>query len=150
MDESQGLQLLRNKLQGRSTEDGAVDLLNALDYVPLEITQAAAYINRRARISVSDYLNEFCRNDKKESLLHWDAGDFRRDESASNSIVTTWQMSFEHIHEEKRSAADLLSLMSFFNLQGIQESILRRYSNVAKQGNEDMADDVFNEDLDTL
>jgi hypothetical protein len=59
-------------------------------------------------------------------------------------------MSFEYIREKRRSAADLLSLMSFFNPQGIQESILRRYSNVAKQGNEDKADDVFNGDLDTL
>jgi len=37
-------------------------------------------------------------------------------------------MSFEQIREERRSAADLLSLMSFFNPQGIPESVLRNYS----------------------
>jgi tetratricopeptide (TPR) repeat protein len=152
MDESQGLQLLRNKLQDTSTEDGAVDLLRALDYIPLAITQAAAYINRRARMTVSGYLDEFCRNDKKkENLLNRDAGDLRRDDSALNSVVTTWQISFERIREERPSAADLLSLMSFFNPQGIPESILRRHSrNVAKPDDEDEAESAFDEDFDTL
>lgn len=38
MDESQDLQLLRNKLRDTSNEDGAADLLRALDYVHLAIT----------------------------------------------------------------------------------------------------------------
>jgi hypothetical protein len=38
MDESQALQLLRNKLRDTSNEDGAADLLRALDYVHLAIT----------------------------------------------------------------------------------------------------------------
>ncbi|KAF2174719.1 TPR-like protein [Zopfia rhizophila CBS 207.26] len=152
MDESQALDLFQNKLHSASSEEGAANLLSALDYIPLAITQAAAFINRRGRITASGYLDEFRRNDKKrESLLNWDSGDLRRDESASNSVVLTWQMSFERIHEQRRSAADLLSLMSFFNPQGIPEWILRRHSrSVAKTGDEDEADNVFDEDLDTL
>lgn len=152
MDESQALQLLRNKLRDASNEDGAADLLRALDYVPLTITQAAAYINRRARITASSCLNEFRRNDKKkESLLNRDAGDLRRDESASNSVVTTWQISFERIREENQSATDLLSLMSFFNPQGIPESILRmQRRSAAKTVDEEEADSEFDDGLDTL
>ncbi|KAF2190151.1 TPR-like protein [Zopfia rhizophila CBS 207.26] len=152
MDESQGLQLLRNRLQDTSTDEGAVDLLRALDCIPLAITQAAAYINRRARMTISRYLDEFRSNDeKRENLLNWDAGDLRRDKGASNSVVTTWQMSFERIRQERPSAADLLSLMSFFNPQGIPESILRRHSRtVARLGCEDEADGVFDEDFDIL
>jgi hypothetical protein len=90
MDEGQGLQLLRNKLQAMSHEEGAaVDLLRTLDYMPLAITQAAAYINRRARMTIAGYLSEFRANDKRcESLLNQDAGDLRRDNSASNSSGT--------------------------------------------------------------
>ncbi|KAF2175475.1 TPR-like protein [Zopfia rhizophila CBS 207.26] len=151
MDESQGLQLLYNKLQDASHGESAVDLLRALDYIPLAITQAAAYINRRARMTISGYLDEFRKNDKKkENLLNWDAGDFRRDTSASNSVVTTWQISFERIREERPSAADLLSLMSFFNPQGIPESILRKYSRNAAELDEDAADAAFDEDFETL
>jgi tetratricopeptide (TPR) repeat protein len=152
MDENQALDLFRNKLQDASNEEGAADLLRALDYIPLAITQAAAFISRRGRITASGYLDEFRRNDKKrESLLNWDSGDLRRDQSASNSVVLTWQISFECIREQRRSAADLLSLMSFFNPQGIPEWILRTHSrSVAKTGDKDEADSAFDEDLDTL
>jgi tetratricopeptide (TPR) repeat protein len=155
MDEGEGLQLLRNKLQDPPIEESAVELLHALNHIPLAITQAAAYINRRARITVAGYLDEFWGNNKKrESLLNWDAGELRRDESASNSVVITWQMSFERIRKERQSATDLLSLMSFFNPQGIPESTLQRYSRgaagTAEPDTEDEADSAFNEDLDTL
>ncbi|KAI4940873.1 hypothetical protein J4E91_011130 [Alternaria rosae] len=158
MDEGEGLQLLRNKLQDPPLEESAVDLLRALDCIPLAVAQAAAYINRRGRITVASYLAEFRENSKKrESLLNWDAGELRRDESASNSVVTTWQMSFEQIQRERRSAAELLSLMSFFNPQGIPESVLRRHSREAArragledEEEEEDADSAFDEDLDTL
>jgi tetratricopeptide (TPR) repeat protein len=150
MDESQALYLFRSKIQDLPNEEGAADLVCALDYIPLAITQAAAFINRRGRITASGYLDEFQRNDKRrESLLNWDAGDLRRDERASNSVVLTWQMSFERIREQRHSAADLLSLMSFFNPQGIPEWILRSYSREAAQTSEE-ADNAFDMDLDIL
>lgn len=152
IDKNQGLQLLRNKLQDTSAEEGAVDLLRALNYMPLTITQAAAYIHQRARITIQGYLAEFRANDKKrENLLHRDAGDLRRDASTSNSVVTTWQISFEHIQHKRPSTTNLLSLMSFFNPQGILESILRDSRRaIAEPGYEDEADDMFNEDFDIL
>ncbi|KAF2677737.1 TPR-like protein [Lentithecium fluviatile CBS 122367] len=156
MDESQGLQLLRNKLPAVSHEEGAaVDMLRTLDCMPLAITQAAAYINRRARMTIAGYLDEFRANDKqRESLLNQDAGDLRRDDSASNSVVTTWQMSFKRIQQERPSAAELLSLMSFFNPQGIPEKTLRRHNRTAARAgaldDEGEADRMFTEDLDTL
>jgi hypothetical protein len=152
MDESQALHLFRSKMQDASNKEGAADLVCALDYIPLAITQAAAFINRRGRITPSSYLDEFQRNDKKrESLLNRNAGDLRRDQRALNSVVLTWQMSFERIHKQRHSAADLLSLMSFFNPQGIPEWILRSYSRgVAQTSNDEEADSAFDEDLDIL
>lgn len=158
MNESEGLQLLGNKLRDAPAEESAVELLHALDCIPLAITQAAAYINRRARMTVAGYLKEFQSSSKKrESLLNWDSGELRRDTSAFNSVVTTWQMSFEQIRHERRSAAELLSLMSFFNPQGIPESTLRRFSRDAAgaagaegKGDEEEADSAFNDDLDML
>ena len=152
MDAGQSLQLLRNKLEDMPDQEGAAELVRALDFLPLAITQAAAYINRGARMTVSGYIDQFRRNDKrKESLLNSDLGDLRRDESASNSVMLTWQISFERIREEKQSAADLLSLMSFFNPQGIPESILRKHSGtLARPGCENEAYSAFDEDLNIL
>ena len=48
MDSSEAFQILRNKLNGRLDEDAAADLIYVLDFIPLAVNQAAAYINRRA------------------------------------------------------------------------------------------------------
>ncbi|KAI4941351.1 hypothetical protein J4E91_010796 [Alternaria rosae] len=118
MNEGEGLQLLHHKLHDPPIEESAMELLRARE---------AAYINRHSHITVASYVKEFRRNNKKrQSLPNWDAGELRRDEIASNSVVTTWQILFEQIRQERRSAVELLSLMSFFNPQGIPESTLRR------------------------
>jgi hypothetical protein len=65
MDVGEGLQLLRNKLEDQPFKESAVELLRALDCIPLAISQAAAYINRRARMTVASYLDEFWKNNKK-------------------------------------------------------------------------------------
>ncbi|KAF2195356.1 hypothetical protein K469DRAFT_543332, partial [Zopfia rhizophila CBS 207.26] len=64
--------LLRNKLLATSNEEGAaMKLLRTLDYMPLAITQATAYINRRARMTIAGYVDEFHANNKRrESLLN--------------------------------------------------------------------------------
>ncbi|VTO85059.1 unnamed protein product [Fusarium graminearum] len=155
MDDTRGLRLLQNKLNGDFDKDAAVDLLRALDYIPLAITQAAAYINRRApRASVQTYLDAFRESDKKKgSLLNRDAGDLRRDETVSNSVVTTWLVTFEQIRRERPSAAKLLSFISFFNPQGIPVFVLHDYNtgltdNVDRDA--EAESDDFEDDLDVL
>ncbi|KAH7111546.1 hypothetical protein EDB81DRAFT_355668 [Dactylonectria macrodidyma] len=153
MDDAQALQLFRNKLQGDFDKNAAGDLLRALDYIPLAVTQAAAYINRRApRISVKTYLEAFRKSDKKKgSLLMSDKGDVRRDEAVSNSVVTTWQVTFEQIRRERPSAANLLSFMSFFNPQGIPEFVLHNYNGDLEDNvDRDEDSDEFEDDLDVL
>ncbi|RYP74430.1 hypothetical protein DL769_004007 [Monosporascus sp. CRB-8-3] len=153
MDHAQGLQLLRNKMNGDFDKDSAADLLRALDYIPLAITQAAAYINRRApRVSVRTYLETMQKSDKKKgSLLNSDAGDLRRDETVSNSVVTTWQVTFEQIRRERPSAANLLSFMSFFNPQGIPEFVLHNYDTDLTDTVDTVAErDDFEDDIDVL
>jgi tetratricopeptide (TPR) repeat protein len=118
--------LLRKKLGDKIDTEGIDELAAALEYMPLALVQAAAYIQKRApHYSVQRYLEEFRRSDKrKASLLNQEAGHLRRDEEAKNSIIVTWQISFEHIRSMRRSAADVLSLMSFFDRQGIPKALL--------------------------
>lgn len=128
----QGVELLRNKLShpfDDATSASASKLLAALSYMPLAITQAVAYINKHwPRTTVASYARDLHTSDKRrEKLLREATADLRRDEEASNSILATWQITFERIREEKPSATDLLSFMSFFNPQGIPELIIRHY-----------------------
>jgi hypothetical protein len=131
MDKVQSLQLLRNKLQDASSVESAAELVHALHYMPLAITQAAAYINRRAHMTIKGYLREFNESSKKkESLLNWETSDLRRDVIA---------------------AADFLSLMSTFNPQEIPEPVLRRRGQVAATvGNEEDPNNEFEADVDLL
>jgi hypothetical protein len=127
MRKTDALKLLSKQLGDYFEEDIGANLVETLDYIPLAITQASAYICREApRTSISKYLEKLQRSRRaKENILNHDSGDPWRDASASNSVMTTWQISFEQIHTSRPSAADLLSLMSFFDRQGIPEDLLR-------------------------
>jgi hypothetical protein len=127
MEEEFALALVQKKLGDHLDQhQPSLKLVQELDCMPLAITQAAAYISwKTPAISMADYLKTFQRKDKsKTKLLAFDGMDIRRDEEASNSIITTWQISFEHIQEKRPTAAQLLSLMSFFDRQGIPKSML--------------------------
>ena len=45
MDQEDALSLLRNKLEGSFDQNDAVALVEAPDYMPLAMSQAAAYIS---------------------------------------------------------------------------------------------------------
>jgi tetratricopeptide (TPR) repeat protein len=151
MDDAAAQALLRKKLGDEGEKSGnnsdgdsnndIAKLAAALDHMPLALVQAAAYIRQRTpRCSVQQYLEEYRQSDSSAtSLLNQGAGHLRRDEAASNAILITWQISFDHIRSTKKSAAGLLSLMSFFDRQGIQEALLR--------GQSSAADDRFEDDV---
>lgn len=152
MGQRDALSLLQNQLKGGYGRDAtkqkdATKLVAELDYMPLAITQAAAYINQRApRTTVSSYLRDIRKGSQNMTkLLQTDLGDTRRDGTASNSILSTWQLSFEHIRKERPSTTRLLSLMSCFNRQGIPDSLLDgSYSEFSDDN------DNFEDDLSTL
>jgi hypothetical protein len=127
IDKAEGLALFEKKLGPQGNNSDAAKLAAELEYMPLAIVQAAAYILQRApRCSVAKYLDEYRKSERKRtSLLDYDEGHLRRDWEAKNSIIVTWQISFEYIQQTRSSAADLLSLMSFFDRQGIPEDLLR-------------------------
>ncbi|RMZ81399.1 hypothetical protein DV738_g2283, partial [Chaetothyriales sp. CBS 135597] len=124
------LENVQNRLEIRYPDSDIVELVTTLEFMPLAIVQAAAYISELApRCTVRKYLEQFRQSEpERTSLLYYEGGQLRRDQEAGNSIIITWQTSFDYIHKTRRSAADLLSLMSFFDRQGIPESLLRRPS----------------------
>ena len=126
MSERYALALCRKKLKGEDNEDEVLELLRNLEYMPLAISQAAAYIRQQApRVTISKYLKDFRRSEKdRASLLNNAVRDPRRDGKASNSVLATWQISFEYIQTDQSSATRLLSLMSFFDRQGIPEKLI--------------------------
>ncbi|GIZ49813.1 hypothetical protein CKM354_001283800 [Cercospora kikuchii] len=125
MNEEEARSLLVSKVKGESADDGI--LVRALDYMPLAIAQAAAYIRERGpRCSVQQYLKELEQNrTSRTSLLRRHVPLPSRDAEASNAVMLTWQISFEHIYKTQKSAAELLSVMSFCDRLAIQEILIR-------------------------
>lgn len=81
----------------------ATKLVVALEYMPLAIVQAAAYISQKSpRYSVQRYLEQFMSNGRiKKTLPTYDGGKHEQDEEVENPVIVTWQISFSYIHQAR-------------------------------------------------
>ncbi|KAJ5973175.1 hypothetical protein N7481_010385 [Penicillium waksmanii] len=149
MEESEALELLQRTLRQPSESSECQHLVNALEFTPLAIVQAASCIrNRGPRYSVSQYLKDFQGSDNHATkLLETQAGHLYRDWEAKNSILVTWHISFDYIRQTKPSAAKLLSLMSLFDRQGIPENLIRHQSNANYTSKAGLLDDLWDREI---
>ena len=101
-------------------------LLDELTYLPLAITQVAAYLSRNF-LSIQKYL-KLLRGTEQDivGLISRDFPDSTRYPSSQNAIATTWLVSFDQIRKFHSNAADLLSFMSCIELKTIPQSLLPR------------------------
>ncbi|KAF4547238.1 Tetratricopeptide repeat-containing protein 4 [Elsinoe fawcettii] len=118
--------LLERRLPRQSDPAAAQELVGILEYMPLAISQAASYIAKRgSRCPIARYLAKLKKSEKSGlSLLQRASTEVRRDYRASNSILLTCHISFEHIRDIRRSAADLLSRLSFYDHQSIPDMLV--------------------------
>ncbi|KAJ6152568.1 hypothetical protein N7497_006887 [Penicillium chrysogenum] len=114
---AEALDLIRKKLDDCAEREELVQLVEELEFMPLAIVQAASYIAHRApQCSALQYLEKLRQGDREaRKLLNHEGKHIHRDWEAKNSILLTWQISFDHIRRIRQSTADLLSLMSFFD-----------------------------------
>jgi tetratricopeptide (TPR) repeat protein len=121
----------RHLLQKTIREDELNDresmaLLEALEFLPLAITQAAAYI-RANGVSLEDYLESLRASDEEvKDLLDENLYDPGRDLEIRNSVFQTLKISFDRIRKQNPRAADMLSLMAVLDRQAIQDKLIRR------------------------
>jgi hypothetical protein len=99
----------------------AGELDQALDHIPLAISQAAAYIQSESpRMSLQQYLDELRKNDcRRWTLLKHESPDLGREHETSNAVLTIWSMSFSKVQSMRPSAANMPALTSFFDGQHI-------------------------------
>lgn len=99
-------------------------LLQQLAYLPLAITQAAAYINSN-QVTVSEYLSLMEETEEQMiALLSEDFEDEGRYRDAKNPIATTWLISFEQIRLKHPLAVDYLAHMSCLDPNNIPDLLL--------------------------
>ena len=123
---NESVRLLQTRLP-ETNEEEALQLVAELENIPLAITPAGAYIQELSPVlSATDYLEMIRRNSNdREALLNEDSGDLRRYIEGSNSVIATWEITFDHIRTNFKSAARLLSLMAYLNRQALTQSLIK-------------------------
>ncbi|KAJ5494608.1 Tetratricopeptide-like helical [Penicillium fimorum] len=102
----------------------ASTLLEQLSFLPLAISQAAAYVNEND-ISISDYLSLLKQQEiSAAELLSEEFEDDGRYAEIQNPVITTWLVSFYQIQQLDSLATDYLSFMACINPRDIPRSIL--------------------------
>ncbi|KAJ5141862.1 hypothetical protein N7526_002857 [Penicillium atrosanguineum] len=95
--------------------------MDALESIPLAIL----YSKSSASLFGST-ISDFQKSDREVAkLLRTEVGYAYRNWEAKNLILVTWQISFDYIRQTKPSTAELLSLKSFFDRQGILKNLVR-------------------------
>jgi hypothetical protein len=104
--------------------DGVEELLRKLTYLPLTISQAAAYINVK-KLPITAYLR-LC-NHTNEGMINL-LSTYLRDEThyskTQGAMATTWIVSFTAICEADGVAARLLSFIRWIEPKSIPQSVL--------------------------
>ncbi|UKZ80984.1 hypothetical protein TrVFT333_008751 [Trichoderma virens FT-333] len=121
--------------RGKDSEDDAGDhdndedrgigqLLEELQWLPLAISQAGAYM-RRAETTVREYLAMLSNNDERWPLLKEEQFDLHRKHGVPNSILKTWSISIARIEQENMLASEVLRVMAYFDNRDIPHAIIR-------------------------
>ena len=106
-------------------DDVAKELLRNLDYLPLAIKQATAYINAK-KMPATTYLEVLNKteHDMVELLREGFVSSNQAQRKSQTAVLTTWLISFKQIQKSNRDAANLLYFISHIEPKGIPESLL--------------------------
>ena len=121
-DEAQAL--LGKNLVRDTSQDDQFALFESLDYLPLAIAQAAAFMIKR-RKRVAEYLDLIQDDSTRSQILSQRNYIHDRVERSSDSIVSTWWVTFRSIKRENARAAELLTMMSLLDRHEIPVSIMQ-------------------------
>ncbi|KAI1500989.1 putative kinesin light chain 1 [Biscogniauxia marginata] len=97
----------RVKKEPLEDEAAVIELLEGLTFLPLAISQAAAYLNQN-----------------QIPIKNKDFFDNTRHLESQNAVATTWFVSFKQIRKSDNAAAELLSFISCIESKAIPQSIL--------------------------
>lgn len=115
--------LLQTCPQDEHSEEAATNLIQALEYLPLALRQAVAFMTIKS-IPASKYLDLFNQNEATSRALLSDEIGADIKDGARNVVGKTWIISFNQIKGSDSTAVKLLSFMSFIDRQDISKSIL--------------------------
>lgn len=118
--------LFWGKLKAYMDEKILLPLLKNLEYLPLAITQAIAFILENG-ISMADYLRLLTSGEEESiKLLSDELHDERRYSDVPHSVIKSFNLSFDLLKKREPRSAELLSQMCYLDRQKISCSCFSR------------------------
>ncbi|KAL8939164.1 MAG: hypothetical protein Q9211_002858 [Gyalolechia sp. 1 TL-2023] len=128
MDGEEATKLLRARLGNVTLADDHVPTLcSLLENLPLTLVQAAVFIQANS-VTVKKYLYLLKQDDTTVDLLSKEFEATGRDSGTPRSVAATWMISFRQIERPNSIASEFLSLMSYFDWQGIPKAFISEYN----------------------
>ncbi|KAH7140327.1 P-loop containing nucleoside triphosphate hydrolase protein [Dactylonectria estremocensis] len=119
--EAQSLLETTRNTQTNNEEVEVATLLEELQWLPLAVSQAGAYM-RRTRTSVKDYLSLLAQS--RYNVLRIAENDRHRRLNVTNNVLDTWGISIRRLQHENTRAYRILHVIAYLDNQNIGEEIL--------------------------
>ncbi|KAK1770253.1 hypothetical protein QBC33DRAFT_617537 [Phialemonium atrogriseum] len=117
------LETSRNEKISSEEVGDAGKLLEKLQWLPLAISQAGAYL-RRTSMMITEYLSRLEEEKERWRVLEATEFDRHRRPNVPNSILETWSISIERIRLGNEMAYKILHIIAYVNNQNIPFEIL--------------------------
>lgn len=129
------LEVMRDKKASFEELDDVETLLRELEWFPLAISQAGAYM-RRMKTTASGYLSLLRESKRRWDTLKTTEFDRHRRPEMPNSVLDTWTVSMERIQTENKVAYQVLHIIAYLDNQNLPRELIIK---ISKCSNEDTA-----------
>lgn len=99
----------------------ATELSRMMDGLPLALDLAGAYI-RETGYTLARYQKEY--QERRVQLLQWRRQEPREYSDYTESVATTWSLSFQRVEDQCPAAIDLLRFCAFLSPDAIPEALI--------------------------
>ncbi|KAL6804166.1 P-loop containing nucleoside triphosphate hydrolase protein [Trichoderma sp. SZMC 28012] len=125
---------VRNNRVGNDEGRHVAALLDELEWLPLAISQAAAYM-RRTLTTVEEYVSKLKDGKKRWRILKQSQSDRHRRQEVSNSILETWDISMKYLQVENDTAYQILRIHAYLDNQNIPIELVKQAAHYSDDGN---------------
>ncbi|CAI0654350.1 unnamed protein product [Colletotrichum noveboracense] len=150
MSENESSQMLHKILHDDVSAKELSILSARLEYLPLALAQAAAFIQENS-VSIDRYLKLL--EESNDSLVDQLSEPFEaigRDSGTPHALTATWIVSFNQIQQQDPLASDLLSFACLLDRQGIPENLIVGFCEQRKKRGQQISTSKMLKALGTL
>ncbi|KAL6695850.1 P-loop containing nucleoside triphosphate hydrolase protein [Trichoderma pleuroticola] len=122
-DEAETLLKMAGSLEIGGETPEVISLLEELEWLPLAITQAGAYM-RRTLTSAKEYSSLLAQSKRRWDILKANEFDRHRRANVPNNVLETWGISIDRLRQENKIAYNILHVLAYLANQHIPHEMI--------------------------